>query len=720
MNRWHMATACGAALLALLLPASVAAQAGSVDQLTYPPLPDFSLPTPTRTVLPNGMVVLVMENHDLPLVSVSARIRTGSLLEPADKTGLASLTGAVLRSGGTQALTPDQLDTFLEDRAASIEAGIGDDAGTAGMSVLKEDFGEVLAVFADVLRRPRFEQARLQVAKRGVEAGISRQNDDAGGISSREFRKLLYGADSPFARSVTYDSLAAISRDDLMAWHAKYFHPNRIILAVHGDITTADAVAAVKKVFGDWPRGDTAPVTFPAPAPKSPAGVYEAVKADVAQSSIRIGHQGTLLSTHPDYYPVQILNEVLSGSFTSRLFSTVRTQKGLAYSVGGSVGSQFTRVAPFGMVTSTKTSTTMEAIETLAAEARRIISEPPTAEEIARAKQSILNSFVFNSATTQQVLGQQLTYEYYDVPRDWLARYRAGIEKVTVPEVAAVAKKYIHPDQFAILVVGPDEGRDKALDTLGPVTRLDISIPEPSTSPASSPPAAVTPGAAAAARGLVDRAVTAMGGAETVDKVRAYRERASVSMTTPQGEITLDATSVFALPDKIRQDLTTPMGPVSMVVSPDGATAVLPDGTTRPLAATQREQVHQQLRHSPIVLLQHRTRDTFSAAVVGDATVGEHKVQLVRVGSGEDAVTLGIDPADGHIRRLAYRGPGPSGAPAEITTDFADFRPVAGLTVPHQRTTTINGEVIQRATVSAVDVNPELDAATFSTSPAKP
>ena len=339
------AKAVACVLLTLLVaPSAARGQATRVDQLTYPPLPEFSLPTPSRTVLPNGLVVLVMENHELPLVSVTARIRTGSLLEPEDKTGLASLTGSVLRAGGTESMTPDQLDLFLEDRAASIEAGIGDDSGSASMSVLKEDFAEVLAVFADVLRRPRFDEARLQVAKRGIEAGIARQNDDAGGISSREFRKLIYGATSPFARTVTYDSLAAISRDDLRAWHARYFHPNRMILAVHGDIDGAEALAAITRAFGDWPAGDAAPVVFPEPAPSSPAGVYEAVKADVAQSSIRIGHQGTLLSTHPDYYPVQILNEVLSGSFTSRLFSTVRTEKGLAYSVGGSVGSQFTSV----------------------------------------------------------------------------------------------------------------------------------------------------------------------------------------------------------------------------------------------------------------------------------------------------------------------------------------------------------------------------------------
>lgn len=708
----------------LAAPPPAVAQVASVDQLSYPPLPDFSLPKPTRTVLDNGMVVLVMENHELPLVSVTARIRTGSLLEPAAQAGLASLTGSVLRAGGTEKLTPDQLDRFLEDRAASIEAGIGDDSGSASMSVLEDDFAEVLQVFADVLRRPRFDEARLQVAKRGVEAGIARQNDDAGGIAAREFRALIYGDDSPYAREVTYDSLAAIGRDDLVSWHARDFHPNRIILAVHGDITQDAALAAVRRVFGDWARGPETPVTFPAPAPSSPAGVYQVVKSDVAQSSIRIGHQGSLLSTDPDYYPVQILNEVLSGSFTSRLFSTVRTEKGLAYSVGGSVGSQFTRIAPFAMVTSTKTSTTVEAIETLVSEARRIVAEPPTAAEIARAKQSILNSFIFSAATTAQVLGQQLTYEYYDAPRDWLERYRTGIEAVTEAEVAAVASKYIHPERFAILVVGPEDGRDKPLSTLGTVTDIDITIPEPSALSSAAPGgeagAAPAAEALAAGRALVDQAVEALGGAVALDGVRSYREVSTLTVNGPQGELAVEASASVVLPDRIRQEMTMPMGQVLMVVTPQGAAAVLPDGSTRPLPQAQREQVQQQLRRSPIALLQQRGAAGFEAAVVGEAEVGGTPVRLVRVSANDDVVTIGIDPATGRILRLVGRGSGPTGAPAEVVTDLDDFKPAGPLMLPHQRTATVDGQVVQRSTVKTFEINPELPDELFAVPSGQP
>lgn len=701
-------------------------QVRTIDELTYPPLPAFELPKPERTVLENGLVVLVMENHDLPLVSVTARIRTGSLLEPADRTGLASLTGSVLRAGGTESLSPDQLDTFLEDRAASIEAGIGDDAGTASMSVLKDDFRDVLQVFADVLRRPRFDEARVQLARRNVEAGIARQNDDAGAIAAREYRRLIYGAESPFARRVTYDSIGGITRDDLVGWHREHFHPNRIILAVHGDIATADAVAAIREAFGDWARGPEEPVTFPEPSPSSPTGVFEAVKDDVEQSSIRIGHQGSLLSTHPDYYPVQILNEVLSGGFTSRLFSTVRTEKGLAYSVGGSVGSHFTRVAPVSLVTSTKTSTTVEAIETLVSEARRIISEPPTDEEITRAKQSILNSFIFNSATTQQVLGQQLTYEYYGVGADWLERYRAGIEAVTREQVAAVAERYMHPDRFAIVVVGPEAGRDGSLDTVGPVTRLDITIPEPtSAGPARTAggegipraevggdgDAAPTPEAAAEGEALLARAVETLGGLERISGISSYREVFTAVVQTPQGEMTLESTSTVALPDRIRQDIVTPMGELALVVSQERGIVVLPGGLRQSMPTAQRDEIAQQLQRSPMVFL--RSPGGVTARHVGEDEVGGKRVRLVQVSSGSVRSVLGIDPETGHIRSMSYRGTSPAGGPADLVTEFDDYRPVGGLLVAHQRRTRVDGQVVQAVTVTSAEVNPDVDPALF-------
>ena len=240
---------------ALLLATQAIGQVDTVEQLTYPPLPDLHIPQPTRVVLDNGMVVFLLEDHELPIVQVSARIRTGSRLEPADKVGLAALTGTVMRSGGTTTWTGDDLDDYLERKAASIETGIGVTAGSASMTCLIEDFAEIFAVFGDVLRNPRFDQEKLALAKRKVMAGIARQNDNPGGILSREFAKLIYGNDSPYARVETYSTVNNISRQDLIDWHETYVVPNRIILGLVGDFQTEKALDLVKRTFESWPQG---------------------------------------------------------------------------------------------------------------------------------------------------------------------------------------------------------------------------------------------------------------------------------------------------------------------------------------------------------------------------------------------------------------------------------------------------------------------------------
>lgn len=465
-------------LLAPALAGPAAAQATRAGDLAYPPLPPFEIPRPERVVLDNGLVVMLLEDHELPLVDATALIRTGSRFDPADKVGLAELTGAVLRTGGTTRLSGDQLDDWLEGRAAVIETTIGETSGRAFMSSLKQDFPAVLKVFAEVLRRPAFAEPKLQVAKNQAKAEVARQNDSPQGIVFREFEEVVYGAASPYARTETYATLGAIQRRDLVQFHAAHFHPNHVVLGLVGDFDREEALRLVREAFGDWPRGPEPP---PAPAfasrPPTP-GVYYAEKNDVTQSSVVLGGLG-IVRNSPDYYAVEVMNHVLSGSFASRLFSRVRTQKALAYSVFGEVGSDWDHPGLLFAFLTTKTETTGAGIEALLEETRNMTAQPPTSEEVERAKQSILNSFVFNADSKRKVLSQQLNFEYYGYPLDWLTRYRQGIEAVSVEQVRAAAAKYLRPEQFAIVVVGPKEGTDKPLSTYGPVSTLDVSIAPP-------------------------------------------------------------------------------------------------------------------------------------------------------------------------------------------------------------------------------------------------
>jgi zinc protease len=464
-------------LLAFAL-APAAAQVEKVDQLKFPPLPEQRIPVPERVVLDNGLVVLLLEDHELPLIEASAVIRTGSRLEPAAKAGLAELTGQVLRTGGTKKRTGDQLDDLLESRAAQIETSIGETSGRASLSSLTKDFPEMLKLFAEVLREPAFDPMKLEVAKNQVVAEISRQNDDPLTILFREFEEIVYGPESPYVQQPTYASVAAIGPADLAAWHREHFHPERIVLGLVGDFRAAEALALVREAFGDWPRGTAAAAAEVPFRDRVPPGVYLIERPDLAQSSVAIGYQG-IRKDAPDFYAVEVMNQVLSGSFASRLFSTIRTQKGLAYAVSGSVGSQWDHPGTTTLFLTTKRETTGAAIDALLEEARNMVAKPPSDEEVAKAKQSILNSFVFNSDSPRKILGQQLTFEYYGYPLDWLSRYRRGIEAVTTAQVRAAAAKHLRPGEFAILVVGPPEGRDRPLTDFGPVTAVDITIPEP-------------------------------------------------------------------------------------------------------------------------------------------------------------------------------------------------------------------------------------------------
>jgi zinc protease len=461
----------------LALPAAAAAQATRAGELRYPPLPPFAIPQPERVVLDNGMVVLLLEDHELPLVEATAMIRTGSRFDPADKLGLAKLGGEVLRTGGTERLPGDALDDWLESRAAAIEVATDDDSVQAVLSSLEADFPEALRVLADLLRRPAFDAGKLEVARTQVLTEVSRRNDDPFRIVFREFPKLVYGADSPYARTETFATLGNVRREDLAAWHGEGFHPDRVILGLVGDFKRDEALALVRGAFGDWPRG---PAWKPSPSAfeKRPRpGVYHVEKADVTQSYIAMGHLG-VVRNDPDFYALEVLNQVLSGSFASRLISNVRTKKGLAYAVFGSVDSEWDHPGLAMLFVSTKTETTAAGIDSLLEEARNLRAVPPTADEVARAKASLLNSFVFNFDSRRKVLSRQLTLEYYGYPLDWLARYQAGIEAVTVEQVRQAAR-HLRPEEFAILVVGPPQGMDRPLSSFGKVTPVDVSLPAP-------------------------------------------------------------------------------------------------------------------------------------------------------------------------------------------------------------------------------------------------
>lgn len=465
------------ALALAFAPAPAAAQATDWQQINIPPLPAFHPQVPKRIVLPNGMIIFLQEDHELPLIDGMARIRGGSRSEPAAKTGLVDLYSEVWRTGGTKAQTGDRLDDFLEVRAAKVETGGNADSTTISWSCLKADFDDVFKVFDDLLRGPEFREDKLDLAQKEYFDAISRRNDDVDGIAGRESEKLAYGAQNPYARVAEYKTVAAVTRQDLLDWHRAHVSPNNIILGIVGDFDAAAVEAKLRQMYGAWPKGTSLKEEKIEFQPAKP-GYYLVQKDDVNQSTINMVGLG-ITRDNPDYYAVRVFNEAFGGGFASRLFRTIRTQKGLAYAVGGGIGSGFDHFGMVRLSMGTKSPSTLESIQALDEQIDDVAKHPITEAEIKSAKDSILNSFIFNLDSPDKILRERMTYEFYGYSQDYLEKFRAGVEKVTPADVARVAAKYLHKDKLATLVVGNPAEFDKALSTLGPVTTIDITIPPP-------------------------------------------------------------------------------------------------------------------------------------------------------------------------------------------------------------------------------------------------
>jgi zinc protease len=349
------------------------------------------------------------------------------------------------------------------------------DSTIVSLDCLKENSDEVFKIFVDLLRQPEFREDKIAVAKNQVNTSIARRNDDIFEIAGREATKLVYGPNSPYARVPEYATVAAVSRDDLLNWHRTFVHPNNIILGVVGDFDSKTMEAKLREAFESWPRGPAAKKAeseFQGPKP----GYYFIAKDDVTESAIRMVHLGTTRD-NPDFYALEVLNQAFGGGFSSRLFANIRSKRGLAYYVFGGVGAAYDHPGIFQVAMGTKNGTTATSLDALYAELEAVQKNPPSADELKKAKDGLLNSFVFRFDSKAKVLRERMAYEFYGYPADFLERYRAGIEKVTQEDVARVARRYMHKDRLAALVVGKASDFDRPLASFGPVTNVDITIP---------------------------------------------------------------------------------------------------------------------------------------------------------------------------------------------------------------------------------------------------
>jgi zinc protease len=701
-----------AALFALAAPV-FAQVATDYRKINTPPLRAFSVAQPKRIALANGMVILLQEDHELPLIRGSAVIRGGGRDVPANKAGLVGILSNSWRTGGTESKTGDQLDDFLESRAARVETSGDVDSTVVSMNILKGDFDAVFPIFVDVLRKPAFRQDKIDLAKTQARTGISRRNDEPGAIIGREAAKLGYGADSPYVRQPEYETVASITRDDLVAFHQRFAHPNNIILGFVGDFDSASMEKKLRAAFDSWERGPQAVKPSNTGTPAKP-GYYLVTKDDVTQANIAVVHPGGPMRNDPDYYAIVVMNEILSGGFSGRLMNNIRSKAGLAYGVNGGLGTGWDRATLFNVGMGTKSGSTIEALNLLRQEVSDLRTKPFTDEELRHAKDTILNGYVFTMDSKEKVLRQRQTLEFYGYPADYWQKYQKGIESVTAADVARVANKYVHPEQLAVLVVGNPKEFDKPLTSLGAVKNIDITIPEPGAKPA---PAAASSGAAAApaaaantpeALALANKVVQFTGGKAAIDKVQATRTMLSATMKTPNGDMEADIDATIQYPDSQKRVMKTAMGEITMVVTPTVAYMASPMGS-QDMPGSQKEAMTKEMKSDLLTILKHVGDPSYTFTLGGMEKIGDVNAQMLTVGTPDgSSVKWYVDPSSGKVIRNVRQG-----RMGEQTTDVGDYKTFGGITLATTFVSSANGEKMGSGTIKSVEVNPKVDPASF-------
>ena len=668
-------------------------------KLKYPPLRQVQIPEPVRFQLSNGMIVYLLEDRTLPLIEGSVVVRTGSQYEPPDKIGLASLTGQVMRTGGTTTKTGDELDEMLEKVGASVETYIGTTSGGARLSVLKEDIDMGLSVLADLLKNPAFRDDKIELAKITARSAISRRNDQVTSIAGREFRRLIYGPNDPFTRMTEYATIENIDKEDLVEFHKKFYAPNNIMFALWGDFDAKEMKAKVEQVFGSWERREVNIPTVPAPKLASGKTVNFIKKDDVNQSNIYLGHLGGVLRD-PESGPLNVADQAFGGAEASRLFKKVRSEQGLAYSVWSSWGEGYDRAGAFQMTGSTKSGSTIKMVKSITSEFENFINNGITDEELKYAKDSYLNSFVFRFDTKGKIINELMTLEYSDYPKDFIQQQQRDVQNATKQSVNDAVKKRWKPESLSLLVVGKEADFDEPMSSLGMKVRtIDITIPAP---PEKFPEP--TPETAAKGKDILKKAATAMGGPALLG-IKDITIMGKQVQVTPMGEYAMDVEIKIVRPNKLLANMKTPTGDMSMVFDGTNGWFKSPGGT-QDMPGSQRVEALKQVTGDIHYILQNAESGDYAFQYLKDDTLDGKamSVILVRHSPTKSNMQLFVDAKTGLVTKKVAKESGQKG-PMTVEEVYSDYRLADGVQFPFKTIGTGDGKKSSELTLTSVKLN---------------
>ncbi len=677
----------------MVLSISVAAQK-RYDEIKYPKLNSFEKAKVEEFKLDNGITFYLVEDKELPLIRVNAIVRTGNLLEPSEKTGLASMVGQVMREGGSKNYPAEKLNVLLEDKAAFMSTFIGEGSGSASMNLLKEDFDELLPVFVDLVQNPLFPEDKIDLYKTQAKSGISRRNDDQASIANREFNKLIYGKDSPYTQQVEYATIDAITREDLIEFHKQAFVGNNMMLGIIGDFDTKAMKKKLKEAFASLPSGTKTNIIYPEVNYTYPSTFNLIDKPDVNQSYVLIGHIGGLRD-NPDYPALQMMNQVLGGGFAGRLFQKVRTDLGLAYAVGGGFGSSINYPSTFDLFVMTKSSTTAEAIDAILVEVKRLQDEPVSQKELTDARDRFLNSLVFKYDSKNKILNERLSNEYNGLSQDAFDKYVEGLKKVSISDIQRVAKEYLHPDKVQVLVVGNKAEIGSQLDKYGKINEIDITIPEPKSEGGD------VSGDKVQGKAWLKKMSDAI--ISPNKKVSSITSVSTISQATPMGNQDVKNTTTINYNDfSIESALEAPQGNMNISIA-NGAGKFTRGGQEQSLSPAMIAPMVKEVKSSYVNIA--RIYSTLDAEYIGTETVnGTEYVVLKVTNDGATTYLLDSKTALPYLSRASAFNPQMGKA---VTTEvtFANWKVANGVAYAHAIVTTADGNKISSETVESIKVN---------------
>ena len=571
---------------------------------------------------------------------------------------------------------------------------------------MKEDTDLGLELLADILRNPVFPEDKIKLAKEQIKASISRRNDEPQGIARREAMKAVFGPDHPMARHPEYDTVAAVSQADMVAFHADWFHPDRMYLVVIGDFDSKEMIAKIETAFAGWEKA-TKPLPADPEMPDYPRTVNVVDKGDLTQTTVFMGHKG-IRADNPNYAGVQVANRILGGGFGSRLFSEVRSRQGLAYSVGSSPGTGFRNPGLFLGFTMTKSETSEKATSAVLDEMNKMITEEVTDEELAQAKDAILNSEVFSYDTSREILDRAVMFERYGYPSDFLQTYQENVKKMTKSDILAATQAVWRPNDMTILAVGNYADFDADFTGFGPVTMVDIEIPEASLDIPMATPISLEKG-----RALMMASAEAAGGIKKLTQMKSYAEVMVLDATIQGMDMTFTIEKTVVFPDMVHTIQKTPFGNMKSVVAGDKGWGESPMGN-KDMEPAELATAKEELKTDTMGIMRNMDEFTFQA-LEQRAVEGTMCNPVYVTGVGDDYRIMFLDASDNRVVMVQQPGLNPaSGAPVTQKVYVDDYMEADGMHLPSKVRITYDDEPFGTGVIESFKADPKVDMGLFT------